>query len=299
MKYQDCYEEGRRLLAEAGMEEAALDARLLLEYICHTSRNDLLAHGDREVEADRERDYFQLIGKRAEHIPLQHLTGSQDFMGLSFAVSNQVLIPRQDTEILVEEVLKELHDGMRILDMCTGSGCILLSLLHYSNGCQGVGADISAEALKIAGQNAESILGKCVQSVGISGVSEMAESVACEEASVTFVESDLFEQIKGKFDIIVSNPPYIRTSVIETLMPEVREHEPRQALDGKEDGLYFYRRILAEGREHLEHGGMLYFEIGYDQGEAVGHMMTEAGFSDVEVVQDYAGLDRVVYGILY
>lgn len=279
MKYRDCYEEGKRLLEEAGVKEAPLDARLLLEHVCRTDRNDLLAHGDREVEADREKDYRMLIGRRAERVPLQQLTGSQDFMGLSFAVNDQVLIPRQDTEILVEEVLKELHDGMRVLDMCTGSGCILLSLLHYSNGCLGVGADISAEALKVAVRN--------------------AQSLSVEEGSAVFVQSDLFDRIEGKFDIIVSNPPYIPTCVIKTLMPEVREHEPVQALDGKEDGLHFYRRILAEGLGHLEHGGMLYFEIGYDQAEVVRRLMEEAGFSNVEVIQDYAGLDRVVYGTFY
>lgn len=275
MKYQECYEKGRRLLAEAGIEEAALDARLLLEDICHTGRNDLLAHGDREVEAEKEAAYFEMIGKRAKRIPLQHLTGFQNFMGLDFAVNEHVLIPRQDTEILVEEVLKELHDGMRILDMCTGSGCILISLLRYSNGCHGVGADISQEALRVAQVNADRLI---------------------KGEDIRLIHSDLFERVEGQFDVIVSNPPYIRTSVIDTLMPEVREHEPLTALDGKEDGLYFYRKILKECREHLVHGGVLYFEIGFDQAQDVGSLMEEAGFEEIETVQDYAGLNRVVYG---
>lgn len=278
MNYRECYEEGQKALAAAGIEEAALDARLLLEYICHTSRHDLLVHGDRVVDDADVKQYLEMIGRRTCHVPLQHLTGSQDFMGLTFQVNDKVLVPRQDTECLVEEVLKELHDGMRILDMCTGSGCILISLLHYSNDCIGVGADISEEALAVAEANAASIL------------------TAGKDTGVAFVHSDLFEGVEGKFDIIVSNPPYIRSDVIPTLMPEVKEHEPLQALDGKEDGLYFYRRIVAEGRDFLNRGGQLFFEIGYDQAEAVSRLMENAGFQEIRVVKDYAGLDRVVYG---
>ena len=147
MTYQECYKQGRELLQKAGVEEAALDARLLLEYVCGTNRNDLLVHGERLVAETDVIRYQELLIKRSGRIPLQHLTGVQEFMGLTFRVNEHVLIPRQDTEILVEEVLKELHDGMRVLDMCTGSGCILVSLLHYSNDCQGVGVDISDEAL--------------------------------------------------------------------------------------------------------------------------------------------------------
>lgn len=153
--YAEIYGEGRARLTEAGIDEAALDARLLLEYVCKTDRNTLLAHGDREVLAKECRSYRELIEKRAEHVPLQHLTGEQEFMGLTFLVNEDVLVPRQDTEVLVEEVMKNLHDGMRILDMCTGSGCILLSLLHYSNDCVGVGVDLSGQALAVAGENYE------------------------------------------------------------------------------------------------------------------------------------------------
>lgn len=140
MEYRSLYALGKEKLAAAGIPEADLDARLLLEYVCHTSRNDLLVHGDREVAETEQQAYEQLLAKRAEHIPLQQLTGEQEFMGLTFSVNEHVLIPRQDTEVLVEEVMKNLHDGFRILDLCTGSGCILLSLLHYSNDCSGVGA---------------------------------------------------------------------------------------------------------------------------------------------------------------
>ena len=278
MTYRECYEQGCRTLQAAGIEEAALDARLLLEAVCGTDRNDLLVHGEQPVAPEAEEKYLNWIRQRAEHIPLQQLTGEQGFMGLTFSVNEHVLIPRQDTEILVEEVLKELHDGMRVLDMCTGSGCILLSLLHYSNDCEGLGVDLSAEALEVAGRNVLKVL-----------TPEKAEPAH-------FLQSDLFEKVEGKFEIIVSNPPYIASAEVEKLMPEVRDHEPRMALDGTEDGLYFYRRIIEEAGKHLVSSGMLFFEIGYDQGQAVSELMRTEGYCDVQVVQDYAGLDRVVLG---
>jgi len=278
MTYRECYEQGCRTLQAAGIEEAALDARLLLEAVCGTDRNDLLVHGEQPVAPEAEEKYLNWIRQRAEHIPLQQLTGEQGFMGLTFSVNEHVLIPRQDTEILVEEVLKELHDGMRVLDMCTGSGCILLSLLHYSNDCEGLGVDLSAEALEVAGRNVLKVL-----------TPEKAEHAH-------FLQSDLFEKVEGKFEIIVSNPPYIASAEVEKLMPEVRDHEPRMALDGTEDGLYFYRRIIEKAGKHLVSSGMLFFEIGYDQGQAVSELMRTEGYCDVQVVQDYAGLDRVVFG---
>lgn len=278
MTYRECYEQGCRTLQAAGIEEAALDARLLLEAVCGTDRNDLLVHGEQPVAPEAEEKYLNWIRQRAEHIPLQQLTGEQGFMGLTFSVNEHVLIPRQDTEILVEEVLKELHDGMRVLDMCTGSGCILLSLLHYSNDCEGLGVDLSAEALEVAGRNVLKVL-----------TPEKAEHAH-------FLQSDLFEKVEGKFEIIVSNPPYIASAEVEKLMPEVRDHEPRMALDGTEDGLHFYRRIIEEAGKHLVSSGMLFLEIGYDQGQAVSELMRTEGYREVQVVQDYAGLDRVVLG---
>ncbi len=278
MTYRECYEQGCRTLQAAGIEEAILDARLLLEAVCGTDRNDLLVHGEQPVMPQAEEKYLNWIRQRAEHIPLQQLTGEQDFMGLTFSVNEHVLIPRQDTEILVEEVLKELHDRMRILDMCTGSGCILLSLLHYSNDCEGLGVDLSAEALEVAGRNVLKVL-----------TPEKAEHAH-------FLQSDLFEKVEGKFEIIVSNPPYIASAKVDKLMPEVRDHEPRMALDGTEDGLHFYRRIIKEAGKHLVNSGMLFFEIGYDQGQAVSELMRAGGYREVQVVQDYAGLDRVVLG---
>ena len=197
-------------------------------------------------------------------------------MGLEFLVDENVLIPRQDTEILVEEVLRELTDGSRILDLCTGSGCILLSLLHYSNDCVGVGSDISEEALCVARKNAERL--------GIRA---------------DFLCGDLFERVGGRYDFIVSNPPYIASGEIRKLMEEVRLHEPLSALDGHEDGLFFYRRIIGECPDYLVRGGSLYLEIGWDQGGAVKALMEEAGFHEVRVTKDYAGLDRVVSGVWF
>ena len=267
----------------AGIEEAKLDARLLLEYICHTDRNALLVHGDMERNAMEEQFYKMVIEKRAKRIPLQHITGEQEFMGLTFRVNENTLIPRQDTEVLVEEALRELSDGMRILDVCTGSGCILLSLMKYSNECEGIGLDISAKALEVAKENARLL----------------------NVQNVDFVESDLFEALENEkvnvgkdrfFDIIISNPPYIESAVIETLMPEVKDHEPMLALDGKEDGLFFYRKIVDKAPEYIRKGGKLLFEIGYNQGEAVRQLMLDKGFTKVEVIKDFAGLDRVVCG---
>lgn len=273
MTYRELFEYGKKQLEDAGIEEAALDARLLLEYICHTDRNALLVHGDSVRSNLEEQFYRMVIEKRAQRIPLQHITGQQEFMGLTFKVNEHVLIPRQDTEILVEEAMRYLSDGMRILDICTGSGCILLSLLKYSNECEGLGVDISDDALAVARENA--------QNLGLE---------------TEFRHSDLLEKVEGKFDMIVSNPPYIETTVIDTLMPEVREYEPMLALDGREDGLYFYRRIVEQCTSYMTRGARLFFEIGYDQGEAVKDMMIHKGFCEVEIIKDYAGLDRVVTG---
>lgn len=287
MNYSELYLEGKGALEGAGIEESQLDARLLLEFVCKTDRNTLLAYGDRQVTPEEENFYRGLLRRRAERIPLQQLVGTQDFMGLEFTVNEKVLIPRQDTEILVEEALRRLHDGMRVLDLCTGSGCILISLLYYTNNCSGVGIDLSAEALEVATENAVRLLGEHVLTNDCEG-----------EKRICFLQSDLFEKVEGMFDMIVSNPPYIRTSVIDTLMPEVREHEPRQALDGGGDGLLFYREILRSCGNYLKKGGMLFFEVGYDQGEAVRGLMEQAGFLEVCVVKDYGGMDRVVCGTL-
>lgn len=267
---------GAERLGMANIPEAELDARLLLEYVCGTTRHDLLVHGDREVDNAMIDKYNEMLTRRENRIPLQHITGSQEFMGLNFVVNEHVLIPRQDTEILVEQAWKSAKGEKRILDMCTGSGCILISLLHLLPQCSGVGVDISKDALTVAKKNGESILQ--------------------DKEQIQWIESDLFTNVQGEFDIIVSNPPYIRTKVIEELMPEVKEHEPILALDGLEDGLYYYKRITEEASGYLKAGGMIFYEIGYDQAEDVSTLLKSNGYTEIEVIRDYAGLDRVVCG---
>ncbi len=283
MTYKALYEYGKKKLEEAGIEEASLDARLLLEYVCHTDRNELLVYGDKNRSEFEAQVYQMAVDRRAARIPLQHITGEQEFMGLRFRVNEHVLIPRQDTEILVEEAMRCLSDGMRILDLCTGSGCILLSLLKYSNECEGIGIDISDKALLTARENASAL-----------------------QLDAVFLEGDLFAPLENYvssktkdrlFDIVVSNPPYIETEEIGVLMPEVREHEPLLALDGGEDGLSFYRKIIKKAPEYMRKGAHLFLEIGCRQGEAVRTLMQEAGFSQIQIFKDYAGLERVVFGM--
>lgn len=273
MTIRKAWELGRERLAAADVPEADLDAWYLLEWCTGVSRSHYLAYPEEAISPEQERQYREALAQREQRIPLQQITGEQEFMGLSFLVNEYVLIPRQDTEILVEETAKFLQDGMRYLDLCTGSGCILLSLKTLRPGAEGEGADLSPEALKVAGKNRERL--------GL-------------EARLT--ESDLFDKIEGTFDVIVSNPPYIKREEIESLMDEVRLHEPYMALDGHEDGLYFYRRIAKEAPGYLRKGGGLFLEIGWDQGESVSELLRQQGFSDVKVVKDLAGLDRVVEG---
>ena len=299
MNYSQVYKEGTRRLKECEIREAELDARLLLEYVCKTDRNTLLAHPDREVSEEEENRFFALIGRREKREPLQYITGEQDFMGLPFKTGRDTLIPRQDTECLVEEALKELHDGMDILDLCCGTGCILLSLLWYSNDCKGTGADIDANAVALAKEN-HRILSEKKQVK--SATDEMAGFGAGEGGqglNAEFFVSDLFEQVEGRYDMIVSNPPYIPAGVIDGLDPEVKDYEPRRALDGGADGLDFYKILAKESKEYLKRGGVIFLEIGFDQGEAVKMLLEQEGYKNVEVLKDLAGLDRVVRAHFY
>lgn len=277
MTVRELLEQGTRLLGQAGVEESASDAWILLEYVTGLDRAHYYMEMMSAVSADKEQRYLELIKQRSGRVPVQQITNEAWFMGLPFFVNEHVLIPRLDTEVLVEKVLKTVRPGMRILDMCTGSGCILLSLLHEEKSLKGVGADISPDALDVARRNSVQL-----------GLDERAE----------FVRTDLFEAIPGdeKFDIIVSNPPYIRSDVIPGLMEEVRDHEPLLALDGHEDGLFFYQRIVREARRCLKPGGRLFFEIGFDQGDALRELLTEAGYKDVAITKDLAGLNRVAEG---
>lgn len=275
MKYREAMQAGEKILQEAGIVDAKNDAWLLLAMVCRVDHTYYYMHMEEELLQEQQDEYDVVLKKRAEHVPLQYITGEQEFMGLPFKVNSNVLIPRQDTETLVEEALKVIRPGMKVLDMCTGSGCILISILKNVMDVEGVGCDISKQALIVAKENAK-----------------------LNNVVATFERSDLFDHVSETFDVIVSNPPYIRTEELASLMPEVCQFEPVSALDGKEDGLFFYRRMITESREYLNPGGCILFEIGYDQGQAVASMLKEAGYTEVRVIKDLAQNDRVVTGSL-
>lgn len=273
MTYREAVEFGTKCLTDAGVPDAALDAWYLLQMVCKIERSYYYVHGEEDITQDAQKKYEIAVQKRAEHIPLQYIIGEQEFMGLRFKVNSNVLIPRQDTETLVEQVLKIVKPGMKVLDLCTGSGCVLISVLKNAPELTGMGSDISKTALLVAKENAK-----------------------LHEVDAEWVRSDLFDNITETFDVIMANPPYIPTGEILSLMPEVRDFEPENALDGGADGLDFYRKIVGQVKDYLNPGGYVYMEIGYDQGEAVSELMRNAGFTEVEVIKDLARNDRVVKG---
>ena len=276
---QQLLDEGREILEGKGNQEAELDARyLLLDAfqldLAHFLMDRNRALPDEESVRRKTERYFSMVEMRAGRVPLQQILGVQDFMGLTFQVNAHVLIPRQDTETLVELVLKENTDKKaRILDLCTGSGCIAVSLAVLGGYRKVDAVDISEDALAAAEENGTRLGGK-----------------------VRFLKSDLFSALdpEKKYDIITSNPPYIPTEVLNGLEPEVKDYEPRMALDGSEDGLAFYRRIAVAAPAFLRAGGRIYLEIGYDQGAAVEELLWNNGFARTRVVKDAAGRDRVV-----
>jgi len=268
--YQELLQTAREKLKQQEIADADVDAWYLLAHVFNIKRTQLLLHKDEPAPEKERLNFLFLVDKRAKHIPLQHLIGTQEFMGIEFEVNSDVLIPRQDTETLVEEVLKVCEDKS-VLDMCTGSGCIIISLAKLCKLKRAVGVDISEKALLVASRNATK-----------------------NEVNIEYINSNLFEQVEGSYDIIVSNPPYIPTDEIDTLMPEVRSHEPILALDGSGDGLEFYHRIASEAKMYLNENGYIFFEIGHNQGEDVEKILINAGFVDVQVKKDLSGLDRVV-----
>ncbi len=273
MTYREATEWGSRMLMQAGVMDAQLDAWLLLETVCRINRTFYYSHMEEDMTAQQQPEYEIAIRKRAERIPLQYITGEQEFMGLNFKVNSNVLIPRQDTETLVEEALKICQPGMKVLDLGTGTGCIIISLMKNAHGMTATGSDISKQALLVAKENAR-----------------------VHEVEVDWVRSNLYENIEGRFDLVISNPPYIAQTDLLDLMPEVRDFEPVGALDGGEDGLDFYRRIIEQSGDHLNKDGYLFLEIGYDQGPAVTNMMCAAGYREVAVIRDLAHQERVVKG---
>ena len=342
--WADVLNYGKKILKNAGIVEADLDAWYLFGQIFGISRaqyflcareniagstaqkiavqeqhGDLLESGNALECAElwlKEKlsAYENALKKRAARIPLQQIIGQQEFMGLSFFVNEHVLIPRQDTETLVELVLQEQKDkDISILDMCTGSGCIAVSLKKLGGYAHVEGADISEESLKVAKRNSEEILeNNDVNNDAVNSRTEqihqnkqdnseermVSEVRRVSQTGVTFRHSDMFSSFREteQFNVIVSNPPYIPSAVIEELEPEVRDHEPRGALDGTADGLCFYRILAEECAKHLTPGGYVYFEIGYDQGMAVKELLDIHGFKDTRVIQDLTGKDRVVCG---
>ena len=263
--------DGAKMLAQAGIDEAELDARYILEYITGLNSAQYFINSEDIIEKDKAEEFFRLIERRSKRIPLSYVIGTRDFFGLTFKVDENVLIPEQETELLVEEVIKH-SEGKSVLDMCTGSGCIAISIALFGKPSKVAASDISEKALEVARENAKSI----------------------KAGEISFIQGDMFENVTDKFDIIVSNPPYIETGEIDELMPEVRDYIPRLALDGDIDGLKFYRIISKEAVKKLNKNGRIFYEIGYNQSRAVASILLENGFTDVKIMKDYSGLDRIV-----
>lgn len=273
MIMHDMLSKGTDTLWQAGITEYRLDAWYLLSYCMGITKSQYYMKMNDEVDSHAVGKYEELINRRAGHIPLQYITGSQEFMGLDFKVNEAVLIPRQDTEVLVSLAL-QYADGKRVLDMCTGSGCIAVSIAKLANNASVTAVDISKEALCVAKENAEN-----------------------NSADVSFIESDLWEGVQGEYDLIVSNPPYITDNEMLTLMPEVLEHEPELALRGGKNGLDYYCRIIREASDYLAANGIIMFEIGCGQADEVSELLVANGYTDIKVEKDLAGLDRVVWGV--
>lgn len=280
MTYRQMLQSLQKKFKEAGIEEYEIDAWILLSSVCKLDRGRYILDQGQEMPETEKEVLDSYAEKRAERIPLQHILGETEFYGLPFRVNENVLIPRQDTEVLVEEALKKLREGDRLLDLCTGSGCILISLLYEAKEKEiqisGEGLDLSEKALEVARENAKS-----------NGV--FAHSV--------WIQSDMFGRAEGKYDMILSNPPYIPTAEIASLMPEVKDHDPYMALDGDIDGLKFYRILAKESPSFLKEGGSLFLEIGSEQAEEVSGLLAENHFEDIKVIKDLAGLDRVVCAV--
>lgn len=263
--------DGTKMLTQAGIDEAELDARYILEYITGLNSAQYFIHSEDIIEKNKAEEFFRLIERRSKRIPLSYVIGTRDFFGLTFKVDENVLIPEQETELLVEEVIKH-SEGKSVLDMCTGSGCIAISIALFGKPSKVAASDISEKALEVARENAKSL----------------------KAGEISFIQGDMFENVTDKFDIIVSNPPYIETGEIDELMPEVRDYIPRLALDGDIDGLRFYRIISKEAVKKLNKNGRIFYEIGYNQSRAVASILLENGFTDVKIMKDYSGLDRIV-----
>lgn len=269
---KDIIAQAVRQLEDGGIVESHVDSWLLAEDILHVTKHDLLMEPGLCVSENLSKKYFEAVRRRIEHIPLQHITGHQQFMDFDFIVNEDVLIPRPETELLVEQVVSDIGERpVKVLDMCTGSGCIAISVDKMCHNALVTAVDISDKALKVAKENN-----------------------IRNQSNVTFVESNLFENVREKYDIIISNPPYIPTGDIDTLMEEVKDYEPHLALDGSGDGLKFYREICNQLQNYLNQHGKIFFEIGYDQGKAVSDLLRKNHFNHIQVLKDLSGNDRMV-----
>lgn len=314
LTWRELLDAGGIMLMNAGVPDAGTDAWYLMEAAFGIDRVHYYLDQNRPIRAERLEKgygiYQEMLKKRAKRVPLQQILGTQNFMGLNFYVDENVLIPRQDTETLVERVLKDYpKKELSLLDMCTGSGCIAISLALLGGYKDVTAVDVSEQALKVAKKNARQhfLIQKGTTRSKSFQVSENPWCIRLEtwlldgnrnteRHTLSLLKSDLFQEIGPEvmYDVIVSNPPYIPSAVIDGLEPEVRDHEPRLALDGSEDGLHFYRVLALECSRHLKKGGSIYFEIGYDQADAVSRILTIAGYKEIEVIKDEPGLDRVV-----
>ena len=287
--YGEALDFGISELKNAKVMDPEVDARWLLEDCCGLRPDFLILKKANQIPEEKYAEYKELIARRVTHEPLQQILGYTEFMGLKFKVTPDVLCPRQDTEILVETVSRIIKDGDRMLDLCTGTGCVLISVLSRggknakADSISGIGADISEAALAVARENAK--LNKVTdRSVWLHGD--------------LFAALDQLDPEQRTFDIITANPPYIPSDAINWLMPEVRDHEPHTALDGGHKGLDYYERIVPAARDHLVEGGLLAVEIGYEQGEDVRAIFEVNGYRDIRINKDLSGNDRVVLGTI-
>lgn len=271
---------GEQVLKSYNQPDAEIDARLLAMYLLECDRMHLIVNGNEETADHIKESYMYLIAKRTQGIPLQYITKEQEFMGLKFYVDERVLIPRQDTETLVETIINLSKETPihKAVEVGVGSGCISISLAHFIPELQITALDICDRAIDVAKRN-----------IGAHHMNDRIE----------VLQSDVFSNLEaeeGLLDLIVSNPPYISLDECKQLMREVKECEPLKALTDGNDGLTFYRRITNEAPKYLRAGGVLAYEIGYNQGQAVCEILSQEGFREIQLIKDLAGHDRVVIG---
>jgi len=281
LKIKELLNKGYKILKEEKIESYILDCQLILGKVLNLDRMSIIINGNLEVSEDKAYEYFELIKKRKLRMPIKYITETVEFMGIDFYIKEGVLIPRPDTEVLVEEVLKEINKRKlkKVCDVCCGSGAIGLSIAKLLENTIVVCSDIDDTALEVTQKNIDNLSLKSRASVVKSDLLKFA------------IDENLY------FDVVVSNPPYIKKDIIPTLMEDVKKYEPYIALCGGEDGLDFYKKITKESILVLKSGGVLAYEIGYDQAEAVSDILKQYNYTDIRVVKDLSGLDRVVIGV--